>query len=141
MQETIKCTWEISVPKPDISAYLSESSTVTESNTVTTGTVRTYTKSNESIFCSIAGKSGYLTLGKDAIQLITYIRNEIGCNPDKTNSNYCPIITVSYIFVCCVVLCVLCCVVWRYSHSLTLRRPLSLLTLLFTFLYFLNCIL
>ena len=53
-------------------------------------------------------KSGYPTVQEmsdylspdqaleDAIQLITYIRNEIGCNPDKTNSNYCPIITVRF---------------------------------------------
>jgi hypothetical protein len=34
---------------------------------------------------------------EDTIQLITYIRNEIGCDPDKTHPNYCPIITVSFI--------------------------------------------
>jgi hypothetical protein len=82
-------------------------------------------------------KSGYPTVQEmsdylspdqaleDAIQLITYIRNEIGCNPDKTNSNYCPIITVSY-YLCIVVWFVVWCVVWRYSHSLSLS-PSSIL--------------
>ena len=57
---------------------------------------------------------------EDTIQLITYIRNEIGCDPDKTHPNYCPIITVSFIRICvCVYVCV-----W-YSFSIHSVNPLS----------------
>jgi len=30
---------------------------------------------------------------EDAVQLIQYVRNELGCDPDRTNANYCPVIT------------------------------------------------
>ena len=32
---------------------------------------------------------------EDAIQLIEYVRNELGCDPDRTHAKYCPVITVS----------------------------------------------
>ena len=32
---------------------------------------------------------------EDAIQLIQYVRKQIGCDPDRTSKNYCPVITVS----------------------------------------------
>ena len=33
---------------------------------------------------------------EDAIQLIQFVRNELGCHPKKTHPDYCPVITVSY---------------------------------------------
>ena len=94
---------------------------------------RFYGKSQpvESGYPTVQEMSDYLSPDQaleDAIQLITYIRNEIGCNPDKTNSNYCPIITVSYIFLWCGMRCV----VWGHSLYLTFSpyslHPLSLFT-------------
>ena len=63
---------------------------------------------------------------EDTIQLITYILNEIGCNPDKTNSNYCPIITVSY-YLCVVVVVVVC----GDILTLSLYRTFSLYSFFF----------
>ena len=34
---------------------------------------------------------------EDAVQLIEHVRNELGCNFDRTHADYCPVISVSYI--------------------------------------------
>jgi hypothetical protein len=61
---------------------------------------------------------------EDTIQLITYIRNEIGCDPDKTHPNYCPIITVSFKRIC-VCVCVYVCGILYPSILFILSLALS----------------
>jgi hypothetical protein len=66
---------------------------------------------------------------EDTIQLITYIRNEIGCDPDKTHPNYCPIITVSFIRICVCVYVYVCGILYPSILSI-LSLSLSLLPMM-----------